>query len=482
MRVKKIKNLVILVTIDCFRYDHPRLSSLKHLLKEIGETISLESRSHSSLTWFSIPVILSGFPIFRARKGWSSNINSRFNLPKFLRNLGFVTVGFPNNPSLGPQRGYNLIFDVLFWNNSSKKRYETNMDSLNKKSNNLFKLGNFFKRPEILSLASSINSIRLYIKYSYVSFVNSHLIIELMFSLLENLHDVDNLFVWLHLMDLHFPYSYHLNPMVFISSTSYYQGLNELSTHSFDRFLVRELYNSYVKSFDYIRDFFKSLSEIIHVFADNFVVAIIGDHGDEFGERRVLGHSGIKHKKHPLKILRYYDTLIKTPLFLCTNCKFNIEDINEIGISSFSVNHIDLVPTILELVGILHPISSDDSKIRKIKKVLNLLPGTSIFSNDIKHKSNIIVGPSFSLLSVFENKFFGRTYVFFPNNYKIILHPYYGIEIYDIEKDMYEVTNLYSILPLKELANNEKVSSLLKFAKKYEIKCKIKNNMLKFFY
>jgi lipoteichoic acid synthase len=73
-----------------------------------------------------------------------------------------------------------------------------------------------------------------------------------------------------------------------------------------------------------------------HDKADNTLVVVVGDHGESFGEHRGdFMHGG-----------RIYETAVHTPLMLVNSQLFNGQRSDRTG------NHLDLLPTVLDLIGV----------------------------------------------------------------------------------------------------------------------------------
>jgi len=95
---------------------------------------------------------------------------------------------------------------------------------------------------------------------------------------------------------------------------------------------LKNIYKEKVRFLDYYMiDLIKKIDD------DNTIIIITADHGDVFGERGYFGHPFI-----------FYNEMINVPLFIRLPFEFRISD----KLCRYPISLVDLVPTILDLVGI----------------------------------------------------------------------------------------------------------------------------------
>jgi arylsulfatase A-like enzyme len=164
----------------------------------------------------------------------------------------------------------------------------------------------------------------------------------------------DSLFVWVHIFDPHFD-AYGRPPI--------YKPLAGCET-LFGADEGRDQAGAAVVNYDRklrytddrLRDFFRGLAE--EGLLDRFLVVITGDHGEEFNEKGRWGHS---------KALT--NTLLHVPLIV------RLPGGQGTGrVVSDVVRHLDVMPTILDLLGIPAPVAAEGVSLRPLMEGRSLPP------------------------------------------------------------------------------------------------------------
>lgn len=143
-------------------------------------------------------------------------------------------------------------------------------------------------------------------------------------------HRGENAFLYLHLMDPHFPYRDHENPAVIAPDLPALAAGRRLAAPG-ERELLAELYAGEVGYVDQV------LTEFLSELPNDTVVVLTSDHGESLGERDCWGHG-----------LNLYQESLHVPLLMRGP---GIAP----GIVEEPVQHLDLAPTLLDLVGIPIP-------------------------------------------------------------------------------------------------------------------------------
>ncbi len=143
-------------------------------------------------------------------------------------------------------------------------------------------------------------------------------------------HRGENAFLYLHLMDPHFPYRDHEEPAAVAPDLpALAAGARPVAAG--ERELLSRLYAGEVRYVDRV------LGEFLRQLPDEAVVVLTSDHGESLGERDCWGHG-----------LNLYQEALHVPLL-----------IRGPGIASGAVEepvqHLDLAPTLLDLVGVQVP-------------------------------------------------------------------------------------------------------------------------------
>jgi len=143
-------------------------------------------------------------------------------------------------------------------------------------------------------------------------------------------HRGENAFLYLHLMDPHFPYRDHRDPALIAPDLpALAAGLRPAAPG--ERELLAELYAGEVRYVDQV------LTEFLSELPNDAVVVLTSDHGESLGERDCWGHG-----------LNLYQESLHVPL-LMRGPGIAHESVEE------PVQHLDLAPTLLDLVRLPVP-------------------------------------------------------------------------------------------------------------------------------
>ncbi len=198
----------------------------------------------------------------------------------------------------------------------------------------------------------------------------------------ENLSEVNPpFFIYLHYMDCHAPFKFRIKvreeykkifeSLEFPLGYKYFKKNFENLDKKYIEFL-NKVYEGEVKYLDY------HLGEIFEKFKDSIII-FTSDHGEYLGDRKY--HSIVReriiafgHNKTP------YEELIRVPLII------KVPGTKSIAIDNY-VHHVDIFPTILDLIGISPP----ENKIQG-KSLIPLINGGKIdkhfdMAYSIKHES-----------------------------------------------------------------------------------------------
>jgi arylsulfatase A-like enzyme len=171
---------------------------------------------------------------------------------------------------------------------------------------------------------------------------------------------------------------------------------------------------------------------------DDTMIIITADHGDNIGEHDLMGH-----------IWCLYDTLIKIPLIIKYPSDYDV-----VGEDESLVQNLDIMPTIMDILKIQH------------EKVLSQIQGNSLFSNTIVNRNQNyaiaeLLKPFSSSIIKYEEEFmrYNRGLICIRGIDKKYIWSTDGKhELYDLEKDPEETTNVIDIETpsLPELQNEVK--------------------------
>lgn len=166
---------------------------------------------------------------------------------------------------------------------------------------------------------------------------------------------------------------------------------------------------------------------------DSTLIVVTSDHGESFGEHRLLGHGRA-----------LYEELIRVPLIL----KYPQEDGRKAVIER-RVSTVSIMPTLLEYIG--HPI-----------------PDT-VSSETLDKENQILVAEStrdVAWVLAFGKRFDRDSKVVYDGNYKLIWNSTGNHELYDVADDPAEESNLYGNMPELEKRLLSRLAPLIEESKR----------------
>jgi len=321
---------IILITIDSLRYDYIKYLGLD---KFLGDCIRFENCYAAGVpTHFSFPSIFQS--IFPSHT--METICLKNEVPTFvekLRENNFITAGFVGSNAfcsslLGYDRGFDYFENYLFDKSNIQHR----------------KIKKYI--PRKLKMFIKIFMHIFNSKYLYTE-KYSREIIENSLKFLQNNKD-SNIFLWMHFMDVHFPYatSNCYNPYKnFSNGIIILKAYNHLERRSLtsdskssqiSKASLHMLNKQYIESIILLGNRLQLFFESLPGKLKDYVVIITSDHGEEFGERGSIFHASNLHEE-----------IVHVPLIINLKSK----SVNAKKLCSL----IDLPVTILSLAGIQTP-------------------------------------------------------------------------------------------------------------------------------
>jgi len=248
-------------------------------------------------------------------------------------------------------------------------------------------------------------------------------------------HRYDNFFMFVHYWDPHMPYN---QPT----------GYRDIFRHkSIDDLKVCEAKAGYkyVPGWGRVEEIFRgdenksidlydgeifyvdhSLAEIFSTLyeldlMDDTLIIITSDHGEQLGQHGVYGHAGL------------HESVIKIPLIIRYPDKFK----ENIRIDRYA-QHVDIVPTILDLANIKYERNFDGYSIRRI--IDGSIDREYIVCETWGERA--IVSGEWKLIVHYEKELNNPREVIKPILKKTVMYRGLGIELYNIVKDPMEIVNL----------------------------------------
>lgn len=437
---------VILITIDSLRYDY---MSLYGYSKETTQSLSNICKTYNCLytvisanapyTKASFKSIMTGlFPF--TRRGYHS-VKGLPSIAKTMSRYGYKTIGVPNNDVLSRIFGYNEGFSIF-------------IDPLDSKVNVNSSTSNILKRVLAPYIHKIWYPVPRHVKALYFSLaamgkqlgttIPSHALANFALKLLRRTKE-DKFFVWLHLMDTHYPYTFmpelyeelhgekpnrfrhYMHWTVILDELFYGSGIK---AEFLDEIIM--FYTAAIRTVDdAISNLIRGLERLNIL--NNLILVITADHGEEFLEHGAFGHVGKRFMTH------IYEELLRVPLMIVdfsdrVLSKDIVKQLNKVEFS-----HVDLYPTLCGLLG-LKPLASVDGT------NLACLDDVYASCSDLLKRPRTILAEA----SLFNAK---RGYMpISPNervviavkhgSWKYIKYDIIGEELYNLDTDPHEYFNL----------------------------------------
>jgi arylsulfatase A-like enzyme len=266
----------------------------------------------------------------------------RLLISELLQKNGYCTAGFHSNPFLGGFFGYNQGWD--FFEEVSLLK----MDFFPKKKM-FFTAVKEWARKIMLFLVPNLFFLIAYLRYRFKrkkeESSSGKYITKIAKDFISSRNEDAPFFLWVHYMDVHYPYfareNVLLRPLSFKEYISGYgiaymavcptKALKKTVEKNLD--LTKKLY---LDGVSYVDGQIKEIVDLLKQkkIYDNSVLIITSDHGDEF-----LEHGSGSHQN------KLYNELLKVPLLIKIPGK-------EPGKNESAVSLVDLPPTICDLAGV----------------------------------------------------------------------------------------------------------------------------------
>ncbi|MGC9347637.1 MAG: sulfatase [Anaerolineae bacterium] len=341
---------IVLLTVDCLRADRlgsaRDASSLAPYLDGLAghSSVFTEAFAVGPRTAESFPAILtSTYPL--AFGGSWRLPEARTTLAETLQRAGFATAAFHSNPYLSTNLGYGKGFD-RFWDSMEAtpavSKLAARVAPLLKTESPIYRfLRRLIRRFETQTEATY---------YTRAEEVNARAVSWLS-------EQQDPFFLWLHYMDLHYPFN---PPSSFVQrirpagipkaqqADIVVRSLEDPASVTEDEAqILKDLYDAGLLYVD------QSIGQLIDTLRelelyDDTLMLVTADHGEEFREHGDFGHGADIHRlKEGQPILKLYDELLHVPLLV------RVPDgpARARRISGL-VSLIDLAPTVVDLLGL----------------------------------------------------------------------------------------------------------------------------------
>lgn len=328
-----MKSDIVLIIVDCLRYDIVQklfddLTNKMHLNKN-DEFLTFEQCLASGpYTWVSVPVIMTGLP---AKLLDYPLFNDRSNLAKILKSQDYYTFAYITNPIVGVQ-GYSNDFNLVCHEYSSNSKIEARIGK-----HTGSKLFDPISRALIAILRYGMYKLRL-----FGSTWSDHIEILSKASqqFLKSKYFLKKpIFMYIHLMDLHFPAPYNVQ-------TAVMSGIMRQRPSYYDKYVFKSIRYDYINTARSILLSIKRFINIIKRLTKEYLVIVTADHGEMLGELGLFGHDGIAIKFKETGVFKpiFAPQLFQTPLLIFSNYKTRINKI----VNPLKASHYDLFWNIIK--------------------------------------------------------------------------------------------------------------------------------------
>lgn len=338
-------NNVIFITIDALRADHLAFigynrdtSPFLGKVAEEGITFTL-AFSNSSHTFGSFPSIFSSdYPVL----GSSYTIEGRTVFQEILKEKGYQTAAFNSNPYLSRyykyDRGFNYFEDYLRSISPENKNPPQTKTSMKRQI-----AGKLIREHDIFFNIFALLRTIANLERKNLPYVNALDLTNDVLSWIEN-QSKKPFFLWVHYMDIHSPpvYPRVLNDIEGppVNKHELKERLHKMnSSEKTCLNYLADLLNKYDYRIRFVDHAIEALfSRLDNGILDSSLIIVTADHGEEFFDHGHLGHRP-----------KLYDELIHVPLLIKGPGIPHGTKVDEI------VQHLDIAPTILDLLDIPIP-------------------------------------------------------------------------------------------------------------------------------
>lgn len=416
---------ILLITIDALRHDFVNQELTPFLYSIAKEGCFFENHfSGGPYTWASFPSLFSS--TYPHMLGYGHMLN-RASFVDVLREVGYETLGFPNSELLSPNWGYSKGFDYYEFDGGLQQSLAPSH------------VAGFAQK--LIDLVESRKEVRVLLESS-MAFVRDLILVEKLpidaitlskkvLSKVSRYGRRRPVFVWVHYMDLHAPHTLPIRSSVGRIRSSFSRALRLFE--SYTGCLPKKLkevvkegslrrYSQAVKFVDKAIEFLVNELSEKGFFGCKDVLIITSDHGEEFFEHGAIGHLGQPTSRY--FITHLFNELIKVPLLIWThNCAF--------GRVKELTSHIDIAPTVLELIGTR-------------KKMPSM--GVNLLSEAVCNRDYVVSEASAVIVSSAKKIEHGKSYaVVRSDGLKYLFNPVLGEMLFNIKRDSFEMEDISQI-------------------------------------
>mgnify|MGYP000592534555 CR=1 FL=1 len=365
------KKNIIFITIDSLRAD----IFFSHILNETSSFVGMLAKkgvvflnciANGVGTPAAFPTIFtSTYALMHQKKPdkfGGIRLGPFVTVQELLKKKDFLTIGIHSNFYLSEKYKYDKGFDIFKYMNEvnicsdahGTRKGPIRVSFTPLKSTMKMLLDNLSRKFAMFCLLRAWLTYRsigdwdaFYKKFIKMSYVTAEFINKEVNLVLRQMIP-KKIFLWVHYMDVHMPYI--PPPSIFEEMCEKHEGsffhflkvinklrFNAKSISTEERRWLISLYKLKIRHIDEkIAELMKILEEF-GIGRDNSYIILTSDHGEGFGEHDIYGHSGL------------YEEIIRVPLIIIG------PDLKPNCFTQEQVCHLDLAPTMLNLLGITIP-------------------------------------------------------------------------------------------------------------------------------
>lgn len=349
-------NSIVLITVDCLRADHVSAYGYERETTPNIDRVASDGTvykyaySNGPGTRFAFKTLCSGVHPLRIEGAGLPSVDNA-TVSEVCRQNGLSTAAFSYNGFLSSyfnyDRGFDEFIDIVNWGEDRDVKNTPSFKLRKIKQ----KIGDVLPDNRIYSFADSMYERLLTTAQSnniIFSVTDEDVIDRALLWLDRTRHSSEPYFLWVHLMDAHAPYRYSPDigddlDVSIPSSDHVRSPWDEFEDGSKLPQRVLDNYDTNIRTAD------RQVGRLVDAIDQQTTVIITADHGEEFGEHNSF------HSPSPYETMSRIPLIISGPAFEAREC-------------ATPVSHLDIPPTIVDVIGSSIPESWSGSSLKGIDR------------------------------------------------------------------------------------------------------------------
>ncbi len=347
---------VVLLTVDCLRADHVGCYGYERPTTPNIDTFADEATvfeygySNCPGTRWAFQSIHTGLQAARIR-GLGIPADYPHVLARMFNENGYRTAGFAHNGFVSREYGYDSGFDTYY----GVQEFANNVHPLRrlgKRVNDVI-ASDFFTEKVLSASDRVLDSVQEWNEGAYRPDVPDTIVTDRAVDWLATQQDAGReFFLWIHFMDAHTPYGRYDDHLTAIRGDAAIEhtihpgneGLVSPGTDPEPRAI--DTYDANIRSVD------QQIGRILDRLDAETVVAITGDHGEEFG------------RYNPFHTESFYSSMTQIPLIIRT------AGIDTGRVQEYPVQHLDIPPTLASAAEMEVPDAYEGAALQRVDRTV----------------------------------------------------------------------------------------------------------------